>query len=110
MSKISIRTVRVPKIHEPLASQTQGRTVIVWVNLLSDSKWNPDRSESEVGLQATTVRLSVNDIGPRSVKHDHCGSDKLLTLTVLSAHVCEVTQYKHAQRESGHDKHGAGCC
>jgi hypothetical protein len=92
------------KIHEPHVSQTQGRTVTAWVNLLSDSSWNPDRSESEVGLQAITVGLSVSDIGPRSVKHDHCDSDKLLTLSVLSAHACEVTQYNHAQRESGHDK------
>jgi hypothetical protein len=45
-------------------TKKQGRTVIVGVNLLIDSNWNPDRSESEVGLQATTVRLlSVNDIG-----------------------------------------------
>ena len=89
------------KIHEQHASQTQGRNVIAWVNLLSDRNWNPDRSESEVGLPATTVRLSVSDIGPRSVKHDRCDCDKLLTVSVLSAHACEVTHYNHVQRGIG---------
>jgi len=84
----------------PEDTRTQGRTVIAWLNLRSDSNWNPDRSESEVGLPATTVRLSVNDIGPRSVKHDQCDCDKLLTLSVLSAHACEVTQYNHVYRRN----------
>lgn len=97
------------KISELHASQTQGRTVIAWVNSLSDNNWNPDRSESKVGLQSTTARLSVSDIGTRSVKHDHCDSDKLLTLSALSVHACEVTQCNLVQRESGHDKHGTGC-
>ena len=106
MSKNPKRTVRVP---EDTRTRTQGRTVIAWVNLRSDSNWNPARSEREVELPATTARLSVSDIGPRSVKHDQCDCDKLLNLSVLSAHACEVTQYDHVQRESGHDKHGTGC-
>lgn len=87
------------KICEMCASQTKGRTVMAWINLLSDSNRNPDRSKSEVGLQSTKVRLSVSVIGPRSVKPAHCDSDKLLTLSALSVHACEVTQCNHVQRE-----------